>query len=148
MDVKNEVIPSDPDHIKALMEPGPDGPIFMVNMLKFKDKAEYADGRETDLTGREAYAIYGKAVAKLLPKFGGKPVFMGDVTFLSLGQVEELWDEIAIASYPARGDMVRMSMSPEWQEISVHRAAGLKGQLNIETVTPPGLAGSEWALGD
>gem|GEM_PF-4952553 len=39
-------------------------------------------------------------------------------------------------------------MSPKWQEISVHRAAGLKGQLNIETVIPPQLAGSEWALAD
>lgn len=148
MDVKNEVAPSDPEHINALMEPGPDGPIFMVNLLKFKDKAEYADGRETDLTGRQAYALYGQAVAKLLPKFGGHPVFIGDVTFLSLGKVEELWDEIAIASYPARADMVRMSMSSEWQEISVHRTAGLKGQLNIETVTPPHLAGSEWVPDD
>ncbi|QLC24821.1 DUF1330 domain-containing protein [Parasphingopyxis algicola] len=146
MEVLNEVTPTDPDRIKGLMEPGPEGPIFMVNLLKFKDRAEYADGRETDLTGREAYAIYGKAVAELLPKFGGKPVFLGDVTFLSLGQVEELWDEIAIASYPSRADMVRMSMSPEWQEISVHRTAGLKGQLNIETVVPPSLAGSEWAV--
>lgn len=145
MKVVNEVIPADPERIKGLMESGPDGPIFMVNLLKFKDRAEYEDGRETDLTGREAYAIYGRAVAKLLPQFGGKPVFAGDVTFLALGQVEELWDEIAIASYPARADMVRMSMSPEWQEISVHRTAGLKGQLNIETVLPPGLAGSEWS---
>jgi len=86
MDVENEVVPSDPEHIKALMEPGPKGPIFMVNMLKFKDKAEYADGRETDLTGREAYGIYGRAVAKLLPKFGGKPFFMGDVTSLRSGR--------------------------------------------------------------
>lgn len=145
MKVINEVTPTDLERIQSLMEPGPDGPIFMVNLLKFKDQAEYEDGRETDLTGREAYAIYGRAVAELLPKFGGKPVFIGDVTFLSLGQVEELWDEIAIASYPSRGDMVRMSMSPEWQEISVHRTAGLKGQLNIETVLPPGLANSEWA---
>ncbi|RED17764.1 DUF1330 domain-containing protein [Parasphingopyxis lamellibrachiae] len=147
MDVKNEVVPNDPEQIGKLMEPGPDGPIFMVNLLKFKDRAEYADGRETDLTGREAYAIYGRAVAEILPRFGGKPVFVGDVTFLSLGQVEELWDEVAIASYPARADMVRMSMSPEWQEISVHRTAGLKGQLNIETVAPPGLEGSDWNPG-
>lgn len=147
MDVENAVAPTDPEQIAKLMEPGPEGPIFMVNLLKFKDRAEYADGRETDLTGREAYAIYGRAVAEILPKFGGKPIFVGDVTFLSLGQVEELWDEVAIASYPARADMVRMSMSPEWQEISVHRTAGLKGQLNIETVAPPGLEGSDWNPG-
>ena len=69
----------------------------------------------------------------------GGAVFAADVTFLSLGRVDELWDEIAIAAYPERGAMVRMSMSPEWREISVHRTAGLKGQLNIESVLTPGM---------
>ena len=73
---------------------------------------------------------------RLLGKFGGEAVFAGDVTFLMLGQVEELWDEIAIAMYPNRRALVEMSTSKEWQEISVHRDAGLKGQLNIETVLP------------
>jgi uncharacterized protein (DUF1330 family) len=80
--------------------------------------------------------IYGRAVTELLPKFGGRGLFAGDVTFLALGQVEELWDEIAIAMYPDRASMVRMSLSEEWREIAVHRMAGLKGQLNIETVIP------------
>ncbi|MEY2758238.1 MAG: hypothetical protein RIR33_2016 [Pseudomonadota bacterium] len=133
MQVFNDVYPSDIAQIEALREKGPEGPIFMVNLLKFKDKAEYEDGRATTLTGREAYQIYGRAVTEILPKFGGRAVFAADVTFLSLGRVEELWDEIAIAAYPQRADMVRMSFSPEWREASVHRTAGLKGQLNIET---------------
>lgn len=132
--VLNEVFPGNAETMKGLMQPGPDGPIFMINLLKFKDKAVYEDGRETDLTGREAYMIYGRAVAQLLPKFGGMAIFAADVTFLSLGQVGELWDEVAIGVYPQRGDMVRMSMSEEWREIAVHRSAGLDGQLNIETV--------------
>lgn len=134
MNVENEVMPSDPERMKEMMQPGPEGPIYMVNLLKFKDKAEYEDGRETDLSGREAYMLYGKAVFEILPKFGGKGIFMGDVTFLALGEVEELWDEVAIAMYPKRSAMVEMSMSKEWQEAAVHRTAGLKGQLNIETV--------------
>ena len=139
MEFVNEVMPTSAERIQEMQEEGPDGPIYMVNLLKFKDKAEYADGRETNLTGREAYGIYGKAVFELLPKFGGKAVFMGDVTFLALGQVDELWDEVAIAMYPKRGDLFRMSSSKEWQEIAVHRAAGLAGQLNIETVAPVGM---------
>lgn len=134
MEVVNEVMPSDPGRIKAMLEKGPAGPIFMVNLLKFRDRAAYEDGRTSDLSGREAYAIYGEAVSKILPTFGGQVVFAGDVTFLALGQVKELWDEVAIAMYPERGAMVRMSISPEWQAASVHRTAGLKGQLNIETV--------------
>lgn len=139
MQVTNELFPTDPSVIQELMKPGPEGPIFMVNLLKFRDRAEYADGRETALTGREAYMIYGRAVTEILPRFGGRAVFAADVTFLTLGQVEELWDEVAIAMYPARADMVRMSMSPEWQDAAVHRTAGLKGQLNIETVLPADL---------
>ncbi len=133
MQVFNDVYPCEAAQIEALREKGPDGPVFMVNLLKFKDRAEYEDGRATTLTGREAYQIYGRAVTDILPKFGGRAVFAADVTFLSLGRVEELWDEIAIAAYPQRADMVRMSFSPEWREASVHRTAGLKGQLNIET---------------
>ena len=139
MQVINEVFPADPKQIQALMQPGPDGPIFMVNLLKFKERAEYEDGREADMSGREAYMIYGRAVTDILPKFGGRAVFAGDVTFLSLGKAEELWDEVAIAMYPRRADMVRMSMSAEWQAAAVHRTAGLKGQLNIETVLPADL---------
>ncbi|MGF1454496.1 MAG: DUF1330 domain-containing protein [Alphaproteobacteria bacterium] len=139
MQVVNEVMPSDPARIEKMMEPGPEGPVFMVNLLKFKDRAQYEDGRDTDLTGREAYQLYGTEVVKLVTKFGGLPIFAGDVTFLALGQVEELWDEIAIVMYPTRADLWRMSTSPEWQAISVHRTAGLKGQLNIETVLPKGV---------
>lgn len=139
MQVINEVFLTDPAVVQELMKPGPDGPIFMVNLLKFKEKAEYDDGRASDLSGRDAYMIYGRAVTDILPKFGGKAIFAGDVTFLSLGKAEELWDEVAIAIYPKRADMVRMSMSAEWQEAAVHRTAGLKGQLNIETVLQPGM---------
>ncbi len=147
MQVINEVFPSDPKQISALMQDGPEGPIFMVNLLKFKERAEYEDGRPTALTGREAYMLYARAVTELLPKFGGRGVFAGDVTFLSLGRVEKLWDEIAIAMYPRRADMVRMSMSEEWRAIAVHRSAGLEGQLNIETVMPKNGLSSAWRAG-
>ncbi len=134
MQVMNEVFPSNPQQIRKMQEAGPDGPIFMVNLLKFKDKAEYKDGRETNLTGREAYMIYARAVTELLKKYEGKPIFASDVTFLALGQVEDLWDEVAIARYPNRAALWAMSTSVEWREIAVHRWAGLNGQLNIETV--------------
>ena len=139
MEVVNEVVPSTAKRLEEMMQPGPEGPIYMVNLLKFKDRAEYEDGRETDLSGYDAYQIYGREVFKLLPEYDAKFVFAGDVTFLSLGQVEELWDEIAIVMYPSRADLVAMSSSEAWQEIAVHRTAGLAGQLNIETVAQPGL---------
>lgn len=144
MKVVNEVTPSRAEQIQKMQEKGPDGPVFMINLLKFKDKAEYADGRETDLTGYQAYQLYGAGVAGLLPEFGGRFFFMADVTFLSLGQVEDLWDEVAIAVYPDRGSLFRMSTSQEWLDLSVHREAGLAGQLNLESVMPKQLGALPW----
>ncbi len=107
--------------------------IHMVNLLKFKDKAEYEDGRQTDLTGQEAYQIYAKEVQGHLQKVGGKIIFSGQVSRLMLGEVEELWDWIAIAEYPSRKAMRSMIMDKDYRKSEEHRSAGLAGQLNIET---------------
>jgi uncharacterized protein (DUF1330 family) len=120
----------------GFLEEGKDQPIYMVNLLKFKDKAEYPDKRETDLTGEEAYAIYGQEVRKHLEKVGGQPIFSGKVSRLMLGEVEDLWDVVAIAMYPNRKAMLDMLSDPEYIKSAQHRVAGLEGQLNIETNSP------------
>ena len=137
MDVVNKVAPTE-EQMKGFLEPGREGPIYMLNLLKFKEKAEYADGRETVLSGAEAYAIYGQEVIQHLQKVGGAPMFSAGVERLMLGEVEELWDTAAIAMYPSRKAMLEMIMSPEYQASALHREAGLAGQLNIELVEPIG----------
>ena len=132
MKVENKVMPNE-KQMEEFLEEGNDDPIFMVNLLKFKEKAEYPDKRETDLSGREAYAIYGAEVVKHLEKVGGKPIFGSDVIRLMLGEVEELWDQVAIAMYPNRKAMLKMISDPDYIESAQHRVAGLAGQLNIET---------------
>ena len=135
MEVKNAVMPND-QQMAGFLEEGKDQPIYMVNLLKFKDKAVYPDKRETDLTGEEAYAIYGKEVRKHLEKVGGQPIFSGKVSRLMLGEVEDLWDVVAIAMYPNRKAMLDMLSDPEYIKSAQHRVAGLEGQLNIETNSP------------
>ena len=132
MKVENKVMPNE-KQMEEFLEEGNDEPIFMVNLLKFKEKAEYPDKRETNLSGREAYAIYGAEVVKHLEKVGGKPIFGSDVIRLMLGEVEELWDQVAIAMYPNRKAMLKMISDPDYIESAQHRVAGLAGQLNIET---------------
>ncbi|MFK7899089.1 MAG: DUF1330 domain-containing protein [Myxococcota bacterium] len=135
MNVENRLLPTQ-EQIEELSEEGHGRPIYMVNLLKFKEKAEYEDGRETDLTGQQAYGIYAGEVTGHLAKVDGKPVMGGEVTGLRLGIVEDLWDVVAIAMYPNRKAMLQMITDPEYQKSAVHRAAGLEGQLNIEMVLP------------
>ena len=135
MEVHNAVAPT-AEQIEGFLAPDAAGPIFMVNLLKFKERAEYEDGRETPLSGLEAYALYAAEVAKVITQVGGELIFGANVERLMLGEVEELWDQVAIAMYPTRTAMFEMIQLPEYAEISVHRTAGLAGQLNIETVAP------------
>ena len=137
MEVVNKVFPNR-EQIEGFIAPGQDGPIYMLNLLKFKEKAEYPDGRDTDLTGAEAYAVYSAEVAGHLATVGGRPMFAAKVERLMLGEVEELWDTAAIAMYPSRKAMMEMMSSPDYQASAVHRTAGLAGQLNIELVEPMG----------
>lgn len=137
MEVVNKVFPNR-EQIEGFMAPGQDGPIYMLNLLTFKEKAEYPDGRDTDLTGAEAYAVYSAEVAGHLATVGGRPMFAAKVERLMLGEVAELWDTAAIAMYPSRKAMMEMLSSPDYQASAVHRTAGLAGQLNIELVEPMG----------
>jgi uncharacterized protein (DUF1330 family) len=126
------------EQFKAFFENDHGNAIFMVNLLKYKEKADYPEDHELhgkNLSGAEAYAIYGEEVEKILNGFGGGLTFSGQVERLVLGQIDELWDSVVIATYPSRKHMVDMFMSPEYQAIEVHRNAGLDGQLNIETMT-------------
>nr|WP_315456453.1 DUF1330 domain-containing protein [uncultured Sphingorhabdus sp.] len=132
MRVENAVFPS-MEQATAFFAGKDDEPFVMVNLLKFKDNAEYADGSDADLTGAEAYARYGKAVQACLASVGGKQIYAGPVTGLMIGEVDDLWDMVALAEYPSLSAMKAMVSSPEYQAIEHHRKAGLAGQLNIRT---------------
>jgi uncharacterized protein (DUF1330 family) len=141
MIVTNQLHPS-PEQAMAFFAGGEDAPICMVNLLKFRDKAAYPDGAEPDLSGREAYGRYAAGVGACLAAVGGKLRFSGGVTGLLLGEVEELWDMVAIAEYPSRAAMLAMVQSPEYQAITRHRDAGLAGQLNVCTQAGSGATGA------
>ena len=142
MQVTNSVYPNEAQ-IRGFSDPGPTGPIYMLNLLRFWERAAYPAGRQSALSGEEAYAIYTRGVEKLLSQLGGSLVFAGDVERLMLGEVEELWDKVAIAMYRSRDSMFRMMQSPEMSEIGVNRAAWLASQLNIETAGASG----QWLTG-
>ncbi|MDO8911855.1 MAG: DUF1330 domain-containing protein [Phenylobacterium sp.] len=132
MNVVNAVLPPMQQAMEFFGAPE-EGPFVMVNLLKFKPKAEYADGSDAHLSGREAYARYGAEVAKLVEALGGRIHYSGEVTGLMIGEVEELWDMVALAEYPSLAAFREMAMSPEMAAIEHHRKAGLAGQLNIKT---------------
>ena len=130
MNVENRVHPEQ-EQIKALLGNATAGPVVMVNLLKFRAQAEYEDGRDTDLSGREAYFLYGSRMREIVEAGGGRFVSGGPVLGLMIGKVEEVWDFIGLVEYPSKQAFIEIVSQPEVAEISVHRKAGLAGQLLI-----------------
>ena len=72
---------------KAFFDTPEDGPFVMVNLLRFKPKAEYADGSDADNSGFEAYLRYFRKVRHLILKVGDTMGYSGPVTGFSSSTV-------------------------------------------------------------
>jgi uncharacterized protein (DUF1330 family) len=132
MKVENAVYPT-ADGIQALTQDASPKKIAMLNLLKFREKAVYKDGRADDISGREAYLRYADAMTKIVEREGGRILFTGRIAGVVIGEVEGVWDVAAIMEYPSRAAFQRIVTLPEVAEIGVHREAGLEGQLLIMT---------------
>ena len=120
------------EQIAALIEKDPGGPISMLNLLKFKEFAEYPDGSDAQLSGKDAYMRYGAKVAEQVVKLGGEFLFMRDANTLVIGDGELQWDMVGIVKYPSVAAFIEMTGSGDYEEISVHREAGLAHQLLVQ----------------
>ena len=130
MQIENAVYPTGAS-LGALMALPQDGPIVMLNLLKFKDKAVYKDGRVTELSGLEAYTLYGRLMSAFVIARGGKLHFNAPAAAPVIGTVGEMWDAVALMEYPSPKAFVEIATAPEVAAFGVHREAGLAGQLLI-----------------
>src|SRR3990167_7827299 len=123
-----------PGQMKAALATVPPGvPIVMLNLLRFRDKAEYPD-QVSDLTGRHAYALYIKQAIRHVRATGGEVVMMGQVHAAIIAPDGEQWDEMLLVRYPSIEKFVAMVMNPDYQSFTVHRTAGLADARLIATV--------------
>jgi uncharacterized protein (DUF1330 family) len=112
-------------------------PVVMLNLLRFRERAAYPDGRSSDLTGRQAYDLYAAAMQTIIEERGGRVVFGGDIASLVIGEVDDAWDTCVLVEYSSAAAFAATVTSPEVAEIGVHRAAGLEGQLLLRVSQLP-----------
>ncbi|MDR3498796.1 MAG: DUF1330 domain-containing protein [Parvibaculum sp.] len=130
MKYENAVYPNR-EKLMELVNSKDTSPIVMVNLLKFRDIAEYRDGRDEKISGREAYMRYGAKMQPLVESRGGRFLVSAALKEVVIGEVEGLWDVVALMEYPSAAEFVAIASSPEVAEIGVDREAGLAGQLLI-----------------
>ena len=99
------------------------GPIHMLNLVRFRDRAAYADGREA--TGAEAYAAYGRDSHPVFSRLGGRIIWRGRFELMLIGPHGERGDECFIAEYPSVDAFVAMIRDPIYREAVKHRQAAV-----------------------
>jgi uncharacterized protein (DUF1330 family) len=115
--------------LAAMAAGNPDEPVVMLNLLRYRDVAESGHGVD-GLSGRDAYAEYGRRFATLQPRFGGEPIWMGRVLRAIIGA--EAWDVVILVRYPTRRQFVAMLSDADYQAIAPIRAAALADSRLIE----------------
>ncbi|HZC17978.1 MAG TPA: DUF1330 domain-containing protein [Caulobacteraceae bacterium] len=131
------------DAFKALPR---DQPIHMLNLIRLKPRAEYPEGHPNhgkDLTGRDAYRLYGQTSAEIFARVGGRQVWVGRPEGVVTGPEAEHWDLAFIAEYPGAGAFLAMVTDPDYREHVKHRAAGVEDSrlIRMAPITPGSVFG-------
>ena len=125
-------------------EPG--GPMWALNLMKYRDQAEYADGRATSLSGIEADDTY--APHSHLAAVGSRIILSAPVRHHLRGD-QWRWDRIAIAHYRDRMAMVEMSSNTDFQKDEEHKEAGMEFTIVVASFpveddpVPPQVSGAD-----
>lgn len=108
----------------ATTPPGEDGPVWMVNLMQYREVASYGEGGGSGegVSGRAADDRY--APTEILAEIGAEVVLFGDVEDQLLG-AEPRWDRVGIVRYPTRRSFVEMQQRADFQERHVHKEAGM-----------------------
>jgi len=129
------VEPTEDELIEFRDEPVSNKPIVMLNMLRFREQADYSDtGMDAvPCSGREAYDRYSKRAIPLLLEVGATPLWMGEVRSSLIAPDGESWDQVILVYYPSRRSFMKMVRTKAYVEILGHRAAALLDSRLIET---------------
>lgn len=114
------------DQFGALIEAPDDGPVVMLNLLKFKQRS--TDGAAS---GGQAYKKYGDAAVEMIERRGGKVIWTGRAEQVLIGDPTQDWDVVLLVQYPSRKAFIEMVSTPEYEEAHEHREAGLERTIVI-----------------
>ena len=85
----NIVLQPTGEQVRAFRDRQTGEPIAMLNLLKFRDKAVYEDGRDCDLTGAEAYQRYTQAFREIMGPRGVHTLYSGAVRGALIGEGDD-----------------------------------------------------------
>lgn len=106
------------------------GEVVMLNLLKFRDTADYSASPELapeePITGREAYQLYVEHTLPYLEESGGEVLFSGEGGSYLIGPPDEKWDEVLLIRQKSLESFMAFASHEEYLKGLGHRTAALE----------------------
>jgi len=126
------------------LPPDLDGAFWALNLMRYRAVADYADGRATTLSGREADDMY--APLGPLEGVGAHPALLADVTDQRIGT--PTWDRVGIVRYPSRASFFAMQQRDDFRELHAHKDAGMEFTIVLACLPVAGSGATEASGGE
>ena len=110
------------EQIMRLVESKDDGPVVMLNLLRF---TEHASG-DASRSGADSYETYGDQMRTIMAERGIKLLWRGRTDSVIIGDDDgDDWDMVLLVEYPSRKVFLEMGASKDYEKVGEHRTAAL-----------------------
>ncbi len=115
---------------RAFFLRGISGPVVMLNLLRFRETADYSSAPElappSPITGEAAYRLYMEHTLPHLERSGGKILFYGQGGQFLIGPAEERWDAAMLVQQASTAAFMAFASDREYLAGIGHRTAALE----------------------
>jgi len=124
-------------HIEPTPEAGaaffgnpPSGPIVMLNLLRFREIADYSEhadlAPDSPISGQQAYERYAEHTMPFLLEAGGTLLFRGSASCYLIGPTDERWDQVLAVRYESAAVFLTFATNTAYLAGLGHRTAALE----------------------
>ena len=118
------------ENLRLLIERAPAGTLVMLNLLRFRDVADYSNHPDLDpgrpISGREAYERYTAHTMPFLVESGGSVEFVGDGGHYFIGPTDERWDQVLLVRQAGIAEFFAFAENQDYLAGLGHREAALE----------------------
>ncbi|MES1242742.1 MAG: DUF1330 domain-containing protein [Acidobacteriota bacterium] len=115
---------------RNFMMRGIQGSVVMLNLLRFRDIADYSASPELapaePISGAAAYQLYVEHTLPFLKASGGELLFLGQGGPFLIGPPEERWDAAMLVRQNSVNDFIAFASDAEYLKGMGHRTAALE----------------------
>jgi hypothetical protein len=129
------------ENVMQLLKRRITGPVVMLNLLRFREQADYSSLPELappgPISGSDAYDLYVRHTMPFLTASGGSVVFYGTGGHNFIGPSAERWDLVMVIRQSSVADFFAFASNADYMAGVGHRTAALEDSRLIPMVEQP-----------